>query len=295
MKRVKVNRIWKMLNIIANVKSGRGRGIRNTHKVVKYCVNHGIPFALHITNKVGHATELARDLTKNGGTIVALGGDGTFHEVLNGIVDMENTTLGFIPSGRGNDFVRSLGCSLDPIKALEDVLRGETRQIDYIQVNDKRCLNVCGTGLDVSVLRGVEGKTNKISYIFSLIHCLRTFTSYHLTVKVNGETHVFDCIMVGVANGVAFGGNIRLAPIAKLDDGKLDVIVMQYPADGKIMKVLPKFIKGKHMNLPITHHFVCEEVSVEGDYPVELDGEIYENLKLDCKVVKNGLRTFVVK
>ena len=95
---------------------------------------------------------------------------------------------------------------------------------------------------------------------------------------------------------VALEPHLRFARLVrKLDDGKLDVIVMQYPADGKIMKVLPKFIKGKHMNLPITHHFVCEEVSVEGDYPVELDGEIYENLKLDCKVVKNGLRTFVVK
>lgn len=282
-----------MLNVIANIKSGKGRGIKNTHAVVKYCVNNGIPFSLHITNKPGHATEIARALTQNGGTIVALGGDGTFHEVLNGIVDIENTALGFIPSGRGNDFVRALGCSLDPIEALEDVLRGKKKRIDYIQVNDKRCLNVCGTGLDVAVLRGVEGKSNKISYVISLIHCLKTFKSYKLKVKVNGETHDFDCIMAGVANGIAFGGNIRLAPTAILDDGKLDVIVMQYPEDGKIMKVLPKFIKGKHMNMPITHHFLCDEVSVEGDYPVELDGEIYEGLKLDCKIVKGGLTTFV--
>lgn len=284
-----------MLNIIANLKSGKGRGMKNVRKVAEYCIAKNIPYSLHITNKPGHATELAASLTQNGGEIVALGGDGTFHEVLNGIVDMEHATLGFIPSGRGNDFVRAAGCSLDPIRALEDVLRGETRNIDYIDVNGKRCLNVCGTGLDVKVLELVAGKTNKISYLISLVNCLRKFDPYRLTVKVNGEEHTYDCIMAGVCNGVAFGGNIRLSPASLLDDGKLDVIVMSLPADGKIMKVLPKFVKGKHMDLDITRHFVCDEVHIEGDYPVELDGEIYRNLSLDCKVVKGGLRTYVVK
>lgn len=269
--------------------------MKNVRKVAEYCIAKNIPYSLHITNKPGHATELAASLTQNGGEIVALGGDGTFHEVLNGIVDMEHTTLGFIPSGRGNDFVRTAGCSLDPIRALEDVLRGETRNIDYIDVNGKRCLNVCGTGLDVKVLELVAGKTNKISYLISLVNCLRKFDPYRLTVKVNGEEHTYDCIMAGVCNGVAFGGNIRLSPASLLDDGKLDVIVMSLPADGKIMKVLPKFVKGKHMDLDITRHFVCDEVHIEGDYPVELDGEIYRNLSLDCKVVKGCLRTYVVK
>ena len=169
-----------MLNIIANLKSGKGRGMKNVRKVAEYCLKRNIPYSLHITNKPGHATELSAALTEHGGEIVALGGDGTFHEVLNGIADIEHTTLGFIPSGRGNDFVRAAGCSLDPIRALEDILRGETRNIDYIDVNGTRCLNVCGTGLDVKVLELVAGKTNKISYLISLVNCLRKFDPYHL-------------------------------------------------------------------------------------------------------------------
>ena len=224
-----------MLNIIANIKSGKGRGLKNVRKIVEYCLGKNVAYSLYLTNKPGHATELARSLTKNGGEIVALGGDGTFHEVLNGISDIQNTALGFIPSGRGNDFVRAAGCSLDPIKALEDILRGETKSIDYIDVNGTRCLNVAGTGLDIDVLERVAGKTNKISYLVSLIYCLHHFKPYHVKVKVNGEEHVFDCIMAGVCNGIAIGGNIRLSPLSLIDDGKLDVIVMTMPENGRII------------------------------------------------------------
>ncbi len=284
-----------MLNIIANLKSGKGRGLKNIKKIVKYCLEKNIDYALYLTNKRGHATEIARDLTQNGGTIVALGGDGTFHEVLNGIVDLENTTLGFIPSGRGNDFVRTCGCSLDPIKALEDILRGETRQIDFIQVGDKRCLNIAGTGLDIDVLERVAGKTNKITYLTSLLYCLNHFKPYHVTMTLDGVVTEYDCIVAGVCNGKAFGGNIPLSPQSKIDDGKMDVVIITMPEDGKIMPVVPKFLKGNHLNLPITHSFKCDEVLITSEKPVQLDGEIYRNLSLDCKVVKNGLRTFIVK
>ncbi len=284
-----------MLNIIANVKSGKGRGLKNIKKVAKYCLKNNIPYALYLTNKPGHATELASQLTKDGGDIIALGGDGTFHEVLNGIVDTEHTTIGFIPSGRGNDFVRTAGCSLNPIKALKDILSGEIRNIDYIDVNGTRCLNVAGTGLDIDVLERVEGKTGKLTYLMSLVYCLNHFEPYHVVVKVNGEQYEYDCIMAGVCNGTAFGGNIKLSPLSKIDDGKLDVIVMTMPENGKIVPVLPKFVQGKHMDMPITHHFECDEVSIKTNHPVELDGEIYRDLKFDCKIVKAGLKTYVVQ
>lgn len=283
-----------MLNIIANLKSGKGRGLKNVKKVAAYCIKNNIPYALYLTNKVGHATELAATLSRDGGTIVALGGDGTFNEVLNGIVDFENTTLGFIPSGRGNDFVRSLGCSLDPIKALEDILRGETRCIDYIQVGDKRCLNVAGTGLDIDVLERVAGKTNKISYITSLLQVLMHFEPYPVDVTIDGVTTHYDALIAAVCNGKAFGGNIRVAPVAEIDDGKMDVIIITMPEDGKVMHIVPKFVRGKHMHLPIVHHFPCDEVQIQSVKPVQLDGEIFHDMMLDCKIVKGGLKTFTV-
>jgi YegS/Rv2252/BmrU family lipid kinase len=285
-----------MINIIANVTSGKGRGLKNTKKIVEYCMKKGVPYALYFTNRIGHATEITRSLTQSGEktTVIALGGDGTFHEVLNGIVDTENTYFGFIPSGRGNDFARSLGASTNPIEALEDILRGETQKIDYIQVGDKRCLNVCGTGLDVAVLKAVEGKKSTLTYYLALIQCLRKFKPYTVSIDVDGKKEDFDCIMVGACNGKAFGGNMKICPVAEINDGKMNVVLITWPENtNNIWPIVAKFVVGKHMDLPITHHYVCESLTVTAPYPIELDGEIYEDRKLECKIVKEGINTFV--
>ncbi|MCL2797897.1 MAG: hypothetical protein FWD58_07580, partial [Firmicutes bacterium] len=206
-------------------------------------------------------------------------------------------TLGFIPAGRGNDYAKATGLNLDPIKALADILLGEIVYSDYIEVGEMRCLNVCGTGLDVAVLERVAGKSGKITYLRSLIWCIKHFTPYALDVTVNGEKSRHECIMAGVCNGTTFGGGIKLSPLSKTDDGKLDLIIMRLPANGKIMPALFKFQKGKHLEMEYTTHIVCDEVSaVSADesapYPIQLDGEIYYGKTLSCRVVKGGLRTF---
>ena len=148
-----------MLNFIVNLKSGRGLGKKNLQKIVKYCKTKGVEHVVHVTNAVGHATQSARDLSldpKN--VIVAVGGDGTFHEVINGIECPKNTTLGFIPSGRGNDFALGIGIPSKIERALDIILKGEIDYFDYIQIGEKRCLNVGGTGLDIDVLQRVDGR-----------------------------------------------------------------------------------------------------------------------------------------
>lgn len=284
-----------MLNFIANVKSGRGRGMKNVKKILKYCLEKNLPYALYITNSPGHATEIATVLSEEGRDVIAVGGDGTFHEVLNGVVDPKRTAVGFIPSGRGNDFTRAAGFSLDPIKALEDIIRGETHYIDYIQIGEKRSLNVAGTGLDIDVLERVAGRKGKLTYLRSLIYCLRHFDPYKVRVEIDGETYDYECIMAGVCNGIAIGGGLKLSPESVIDDGKLNVVVMTMPEDGKLMRVLPKFMRGKHMDMPITKHFICEKVSVASEKPVQLDGEIYRDIKLNCEVVKGGLKTYKIQ
>ena len=280
-----------MINIIANIRSGKGLGLKSLKKVTAYCADNSIDYTLYVTNYKGHATEIARDVTKNGGTVIAMGGDGTFHDVLNGIADIEHTVMGFIPAGRGNDFTRAAGFSLNPVKALKDILAGNTKKIDYIKVSDKRCLNVAGTGLDVKVLELAYSKSG-LSYLSSLVYWLNHMIPCNATVTCDdSQPFKVGCIMVGVCNGLAFGGNIRLSPVSKIDDGFL-VIVMQMPENCKVMKVLPKFVKGKHMDLPITTHIRCKKVRVESDAKVELDGEIYDNLAFDCEVVENGLTIF---
>ena len=184
--------------------------------------------------------------------------------------------MGFIPAGRGNDFTRAAGFNLNPIKALKDILAGNTKKIDYIKVGNKRCLNVAGTGLDVKVLELAYEKSG-LTYLSSLVYWLNHMVPCNATITCDdGQPFKVNCIMAGVCNGIAIGGNIRISPVSKID----------------VMKILPKFVKGKHMDMPITTHIRCKKVTIESDADIELDGEIYRNLPFDCEVVEKGLTIF---
>jgi len=287
-----------MIHFIVNTKSGKGKGRKALKKLSDYCHSQNIDFSTHITAKIGHATELARTLNQaKAENIVAVGGDGTFSEVLNGIEDFTQTTLGFIPAGRGNDYAKAAKLNLNPIKALKDILKGETVQHDYLEVSGKRCLNVAGTGIDVAVLERADGKSGKITYLKSLLHCLKYFKPFQFKVTVNGEESHHDTIMIGVCNGVAIGSGLTISPLSKIDDGKLNLVVVGVPQDGKLLKALLKFKKGKHIGTEFTTHIVCDEVLIEPlntPHPIQIDGEIYHNMPLHCKIVAGGLKTFKV-
>ena len=283
------------IEIIANIESGKGNGAKYLEKVVAFLNERIVPYEVHVTQRQGHAKQLASELSANGAKIiVALGGDGTFHEVLNGI-DFSVSRMGMIPAGRGNDFAIGTGAvSTDPVKAMDAILRGEPLDLDYIQVADKRCINVAGTGLDVEVILKTARSKNKLTYVASLFRCLLKFKLYHVEAEVNGEKNVYDCVMAGVCNGTQFGGGIRLSPLSLADDGKLDIIVMQKPKRVPCIFIMPKFVKGKHMNTPYTHHILCESAKIippEGT-PLELDGELYYDTPFEASVVKKGLKTF---
>lgn len=288
-----------MLNFIVNAHSGRGKGQKTLKKIIDYCYKNKLEYTVHLTSAQGHATRIAKALCENNSsTIIAVGGDGTFHEVLNGITSFEKTTIGFIPSGRGNDFVKGVGIPLDTNKALDIIRAGKTCYIDYIQVGEKRCLNVAGTGLDVDVLQRVAGKQGKISYVSSLIYCLKNFEPYNISIETEGgDKRDFSCIMIGVCNGKQFGGGIKLSPLSKEDDGLMNVVIMSIPEDKKIFKALGKFLKGKHLNLPFTTHFTAKEIKISTDkpHPIQIDGEIYENLDFTCRLIKGGIKTFALK
>lgn len=285
-----------MINFIVNSRSGMGQGHKNIKAIMDYCYKNKVEYTVHITGAPGHASKIASVLSElePTNTIAAVGGDGTFHEVLNGVVDPKITPIGFIPSGRGNDYARAANLSLSPITALKAIINNKIVYSDYIQIGDKRCLNVAGTGLDIDVLQRVDGRNGKITYLLSLLHCLANFKPYQIKVTTNGESKEYDAIMVGICNGIAIGGGMRLSPLSKVDDGKINVIIITMPADGNLMSIVPKFKKGKHINMPLTTHYLCDEVTVESlnGKPIQLDGEIYNESILDCKIKAGGLKTF---
>ncbi|MCH5161334.1 MAG: diacylglycerol kinase family lipid kinase [Clostridiales bacterium] len=279
--------------IIANEKSGKGNGAKCLAIVKAYLDEKGVPYSVALTESKGHAETLAAQASANGeDIIVALGGDGTLHEVLNGI-DFNVSRMGIIPAGRGNDFATGAkAASTDTITAISDIVNGTPKDLDYIEIADRRCINVAGTGLDVEVLLKTAKKRNKITYTASLFRCLLHYKPYHVGVTTDGVTTEYDCIMVGVCNGTQIGGGMKLSPLSVADDGKLDIVVVEKPKHKPTIFVMPQFIKGKHIDKPYTKHMICDEVSIATTAPLQLDGEIYYDLPFNAKIVKGGLKTF---
>ncbi len=284
-----------MIDFIINPNSGKGKGKKALDKISRFCKKGSIEYRIHITAGPKHAEHIAKTVCENGAdTVVAVGGDGTFHEVLNGIPDPSKVKLGFIPAGRGNDYARAAGLNLDVIKALKDIIRGEEVFSDYIAVSDRRCLNIAGTGLDTEVLKRVMGKSGKITYLKSLIYCVHHFSPYKIAVDANGEHVDEEVIMVGVCNGIAIGGGMRLSPRSNPSDNVMEVVSVRMPKNGKIMKALFGFLKGKHIDKEYTSCRTCDAAKITPAVPqtVQLDGELYDGLPFECTLIKNGIRTF---
>ena len=283
-----------MYNIIANLLSGKGDGKKCLEAVKSYLNSKQIEFQIDIVDERGAGKKIAERICKKGSdAVIAIGGDGTFHEVLNGM-DFSKARLGFIPAGRGNDFANGIGLCFDPAQAIASIIKGEALDLDYIQVGNKRCLNVCGTGLDVEVLKIADSK--KKSYTFALANMLLNFKPYKVRVEACGRKTEYECVMAALCNGPQYGGGIKVCPPAKADDGLLNLIIMQKPKMPTLF-AMPSFTAGKHMKKPYTIHVACETAKIinESNKLIQLDGEIYEDDTLDAKIVKGGLKTFAIQ
>jgi len=288
-----------MYYIIANLLSGKGAGKKCLETAEKYLTENNLEFQTEIIDGHGSGRALAQKvcaLAKSAGTstdsntVIAIGGDGTFHEVLNGM-DFSAARLGLVPAGRGNDYAVGAKISFDPKIAMQKIVHGTPVDRDYIQVGDRRCLNVCGTGLDVEVLKLTE--ENKNTYIFSLSKLLLNYQPYTVQIERDGFTQEYKCVMAAFCNGTQFGGGIKLCPPAKIDDGKMDLMIVK-PPKGPVLMAMPVFIAGQHIGKSWAEHVVCDKakITVMNSGCIEIDGEIYNDSVLDARIVPGGFKTF---
>lgn len=286
-----------MFHIIFNPVSGKRKALKNLRVLETEFQRRGVLYELHETCAVRDAEDIARHLTEQGvEKIIVLGGDGTLHEVLNGLSDSTRCTLGLIPSGTGNDFAEKLGLPLKAEKAIEKILDGEEKAVDYLEVGGVRCMNVAGLGMDVDVLeRCQRGRMKgKLKYLFSLVKSIFAFKGYPITVFSEGREEKHDALVAVACNGSQFGGGIRICPDAIVDDGKIDVVIVDCVGGKiKLIKTFIELLKGKILSYYATTHFRADEVRVLPDSPctVQLDGELYHGLDFTVKLRK-GLKMY---
>lgn len=285
-----------MIDFILNPIAGKRKARKACAVIEKKMKELGIPFRLHETVSHGDGTIIAQKLTESGAdTIIVVGGDGTLHEVLNGIKTPENLRFGIIPAGTGNDFAATLGIPSNPLKALEVILENNVQYVDYFTCSGVRGFNIIGGGIDVDILYHYEKKKkkNKFQYFTSLLHCLFGFVPHDVTVIKNGQKYEKKAFIACACNGRRFGGGIKICPKAKPQDGLLDVIVVSSIPKWKIPYALIKLVAGKIDTVKECEHYRAEEFIADYKKPVQIDGEIYENLPYNVKIIKNQLKMFL--
>lgn len=280
-----------LAKVIVNPVAGASATYRKWPKISSLLRHIGLPFEFQYTEGVGHAIELAREATNNGcQLLVAVGGDGTVNEVANGILlskDLNEATIGIISTGTGGDFIRSAGIDRDYIKACSSLTGTRRRLIDvgvveYYkdgQSHRRFFINSSGIGFDAAVAetsnRLPKFLGGTIPYIIGLLKSLVGYQNKPVTISMGDKTESKRILSVVVANGRYFGGGMRVAPLADIDDGLLDVIAVGDMGKLELLKAFHTIYKGTHIHHPKVEMEKTTRVRIESTekFLVHADGE----------------------
>jgi diacylglycerol kinase (ATP) len=280
------------LYVIVNPHAGAGKTARQWPLIEASMQGLGLRFEHALTEAPGHAMELAAGATRNGyRTVVAVGGDGTVHELANGIWQagaLEHVSLGVVSTGTGSDFLRSTPIPGDYEAACRRLVEPMTRRIDlgvmeYQQdgVPAKRCfVNMAGIGFDAEVVRTTTLKYKSLgaapAYLLGLLTTFLTYRARSLTLNLDGDAEKRRVFTVMMGNGKYGGGGMMTTPDAELDDGLFDVMVIGNINALDLISQLPKLYQGTHVNHPKVDVYRAARVEITPTRPMALqaDGEL---------------------
>jgi YegS/Rv2252/BmrU family lipid kinase len=275
---------------LVNPASAAGSTGRRWPELANRAAAAGLSGDALLSERRGQLTELARRAAEDGARLlVAVGGDGTVNEVVNGIADLpEPPELAIVPRGTGWDFVRTFRIPRAIEEAVDVALHGETRTVDLGRVRfqswdgteaESVFANVASAGMSGAIARRANETTKalggKASYLWATLAVFARWSAGELRLDVDGERRVAKMYDVVVANGRYFGGGMEICPAALPDDGLLDVLTIGDLSKMDLITTMPKTYRGSHLPHPKAEVFLGRVVTVESDNPVpiELDGE----------------------
>lgn len=286
------------IRVILNPIAGGGRAGRMAAAIDRELAARGLHADVVLTRARGHATELAAQAAVDHGLVVAAGGDGTIHEVANGLLAVDeprrNAGLAVLPIGTGNDFAKLLGGHRLE-HAFDSILRGATRKVDAGLVRwgnqAEYFINGMGTGIDVEVVRQIAGLPRLrgvAGYLLGVLRALRVFEPMRARIRVDGREIDRRVMIVAVGNGVSQGGGFFMTPHARPDDGRLDLCVIEEMSLPRVLLTLPRLMRGRHVNLPTVAMHQFSRLDVETDEPLffQLDGELREPTDVHAMTVE---------
>lgn len=293
--------------VIVNPVAGASTTYHKWPQISELLHHIGLPFDFQYTEGVGHAIELAREAASGGCQfLVAVGGDGTVNEVANGIMlsrELQNATIGIISTGTGGDFIRSAGIDKDYVKACSSLAGTRRRLIDVgvveYQKNGRTCerffINSAGIGFDAEVAETSNHMPKclggTIPYLMGLFKSLLGYRNKDVVMKVDDWEDSGRMLSVVVANGCYFGGGMRVAPLADINDGLLDVIAVGNMGKIELLRAFPTIYKGTHINHPKVRMDKATRVDIGSSekFLVHADGEFLGEGPVSFRLMPSAL------
>ena len=287
-----------MYYFVVNPVSGCGKGKKIWNTIKKELDQLSVEYEAFLLRQKGEARTIAASLSAltQPFTLVVVGGDGTLNEVIGGLSSFINVTLGCIPTGSGNDFVRSFpDCDLSNLEAQ---IAAEERPIDLIHFNNQWSANICSAGLDSDVCKKMARYkhlplvTGSGAYILALI---ATFFSpmgkqAHIVLD-DGRVLDENILILVMSNGGFYGGGWNGAPKFNVEDGLMDLCIVRKINRLRILKVIGKYQKGLHVDDPSLQDCIiytrCRSLTIDFEQPTNLnaDGEMSESTHVEAAIV----------
>lgn len=294
---------------IVNPRAGSGKTMYEWLPAERKLKRLGIPCDIALTDHKRHATALAQQAAAEGyRRIIAVGGDGSLHEVFNGTcrwcaatgVPTEEFLLGVVPIGSGNDWIRSLAVPNDTIEVVDLIRRNSFGRMDVMRVKSSGgktayMANIGGVGFDSHVCKRVNaqkesGRRGKLIYLNSLRYTIFNLKSINISVVADGEVvYTGLCYSVAFGNGRYSGSGMRQVPLAVLDDGLLDYTIIPKTPLLKVVKELPRLFNGTLHQSVYVISGKCRSLQIvpmdeQSNDIFELDGEIEGLLPMSIEV-----------
>jgi diacylglycerol kinase (ATP) len=296
------------LVVIANPRSGRGKVAAHLPEIERILTDAQLSYRIVRTTHPGHATEVARDALARGERyLVAVGGDGTVHEVVNGMLDgggpvAADAVLGVVAAGSGCDLVRSFGLPGDTLQAARHLAGDQVRPIDVGRVTytdgpaevTRYFPNIAEAGLGGAVVARaarLPAVLGPARYLAGFWLTLPGFRPATVRLDVDGQAYQWRAHNVVVANCRFYGGGMQISPKSEPDDGALDVLVMVGPKSDAFT-TLPKVYRGTHLPHRNVAELRASRVRVEADPPflIEADGESLGTTPATFEIIRTPIR-----
>jgi YegS/Rv2252/BmrU family lipid kinase len=283
------------VSVIVNPSAGGGRAGRALPALEQALRSAGFEYHVETTRSLEHAVELALQAAADQEVAAACGGDGLVGAVA-GALRHSDGVLGILPGGRGNDLARVLGIPSDPAAAVGVLESGHVRSLDLGEIHGRTFVGIASCGFDseanriANQARIVRGN---LVYAYGALRALAAWKPATFTVAPDGgEPRTIIGYTIAAANSKAYGGGMFLAPDASLDDGLLDVVMVEDVPKRRFLRQLPTVFKGEHVRQPTVHvqKAATVEIAADRSFTMYADGDPVAELPVTVRALPAAVR-----